>query len=72
MGDPIVDPNDRDFFSDENMLALAVDADYADYAPANGETNVRADGSIIPGRPAGDNSALPFGDGVEIVNTGSK
>ncbi len=68
MSNPNRNINSRDFFSDENMEAIAEPASYGDWAPANGEVT-RSDGTAIPGRPDGDSSSLPFGVGVEIVHT---
>jgi len=55
-------PNDRDFFSDENINQLfdaeGEDAVYADWMPGVGESAAQLAG--VEGRPVGDESTLPW------------
>jgi hypothetical protein len=48
--------NDRNFFSDENINEIAVDAEYADWAPGPNESP----GAVSKPRPAGDSSQLHY------------
>jgi len=64
MSQPIRNVNSKNFFSDENMLALSEPATYSDWAPGDNEQGIK-----VRPRPAGDNSTLPYADGVEIINT---
>jgi hypothetical protein len=66
MTDPTRDVNHRDFFSDDNMEALAEDATFADWEPGPNESP----SNVTRSRPAGDNTFTPWSE--EIKSEGSR